>query len=61
MQTAVEELKRKFDGTSFVEFRKRRIETFNTHGTGCTYSSAIATNLAKGMGVSEAVREAKTA
>jgi hydroxymethylpyrimidine/phosphomethylpyrimidine kinase len=48
-----------YDGTSFVEFRKKRLETFNTHGTGCTYSSAIATNLAKGMAMSEAVRSAK--
>lgn len=49
-----------YDGTSFVEFRKKRIETFNTHGTGCTYSSAIATNLAKGMAMPEAVKAAKT-
>ena len=48
-----------FDGNSFFEYRKERIETVNTHGTGCTYASAIATNLAKQMEVPEAVRAAK--
>lgn len=37
-----------------------RVETANTHGTGCTLSSAIAAGLAKGYGVPEAVRQAKT-
>lgn len=36
-----------------------RIETRNTHGTGCTLSSAIAAGLAKGLDLAEAVREAK--
>jgi hydroxymethylpyrimidine/phosphomethylpyrimidine kinase len=36
-----------------------RIETQNTHGTGCTLSSAIAAGLAKGMALADAVREAK--
>ncbi len=36
-----------------------RIATRNTHGTGCTLSSAIAAGLAKGMDLAEAVREAK--
>lgn len=36
-----------------------RIDTDNTHGTGCTLSSAIAANLAKGMGLEEAVCAAK--
>jgi hydroxymethylpyrimidine/phosphomethylpyrimidine kinase len=31
----------------------------DTHGTGCTYSAAIATGLARGLGLAEAVREAK--
>ena len=48
-----------YDGNSFFEYRKERIETINTHGTGCTFASAIATNLAKGMKVPEAVRAAK--
>ena len=37
-----------------------RIETPNTHGTGCTFSAAIAAGLAKGYEVEHAVREAKT-
>ncbi len=36
-----------------------RILTANTHGTGCTLSSAVAAGLAKGMPLTEAVREAK--
>jgi len=39
-------------------FEGRRIPTKNTHGTGCTYSSAIAAGLAKGLGLHEAVLEA---
>jgi hydroxymethylpyrimidine/phosphomethylpyrimidine kinase len=37
-----------------------RIATRNTHGTGCTLSSAIAAGLAKGLSLAEAVRAAKT-
>ncbi|CAH0122171.1 Hydroxymethylpyrimidine/phosphomethylpyrimidine kinase [Paenibacillus sp. CECT 9249] len=48
-----------FDGESFHSFDAQRIETKNTHGTGCTYSSAIASNLALGFGLQEAVRRAK--
>lgn len=40
-------------------FRGRRIENPNTHGTGCTLSSAIGANLARGYGLEEAVRRAK--
>lgn len=40
-------------------FYGRRIENPNTHGTGCTLSSAIAANLAKGCTLEEAVRKAK--
>jgi hydroxymethylpyrimidine/phosphomethylpyrimidine kinase len=36
-----------------------RVATQNTHGTGCTLSSAIAAGLAKGLSLAEAVREAK--
>ena len=36
-----------------------RIDNPNTHGTGCTLSSAIAANLAKGQGMEEAVQNAK--
>ena len=40
-------------------FRGKRINNPNTHGTGCTLSSAIASNLAKGYGLDEAVERAK--
>ncbi|MEM9138951.1 MAG: bifunctional hydroxymethylpyrimidine kinase/phosphomethylpyrimidine kinase [Pseudomonadota bacterium] len=39
-------------------FEAPRIATGNTHGTGCTYSSAIAAELAKGMGLADAVAAA---
>ena len=38
----------------------KRIDTPNTHGTGCTLSSALAAQLAKGLPLTEAVRAAKT-
>ena len=47
------------DRREFREYRSARIETADTHGTGCTYSAAIATGLAAGMDVAEAVGEAK--
>ena len=40
-------------------FEGKRIDNPNTHGTGCTLSSAIAANLAKGFGLSESVLRAK--
>ena len=40
-------------------FRGRRIQNPNTHGTGCTLSSAIASNLAKGYDLDQAVERAK--
>ncbi len=44
---------------SFARLAAERIATANTHGTGCTLSSAIAAGLAKGSDLAEAVREAK--
>ena len=40
-------------------FAGRRIDNPNTHGTGCTLSSAIAANLAKGYGLAESIHRAK--
>ena len=40
-------------------FRGRRIHNPNTHGTGCTLSSAIASNLAKGYAMDDSVKRAK--
>ncbi|OPY05041.1 MAG: Hydroxymethylpyrimidine/phosphomethylpyrimidine kinase [Syntrophaceae bacterium PtaB.Bin038] len=48
-----------FDGKSFHEFAAKRIDTKHTHGTGCTFASAVATGLAQGFGVLEAVGRAK--
>ena len=42
-----------------VWFEGQRIDNPNTHGTGCTLSSAIAANLAKGFTLSESARRAK--
>lgn len=44
---------------SYVWFRGKRINNPNTHGTGCTLSSAIASNLAKGASLDLAVQRAK--
>ncbi len=48
------------DGQDFQELTGARIETRNTHGTGCTFSAAIAANLARGHAFFEAVKRAKT-
>jgi hydroxymethylpyrimidine kinase/phosphomethylpyrimidine kinase len=48
-----------FDGRTFTEYRAPRIDTRNTHGTGCTFASAIAAYLALGQTLPEAVRLAK--
>ena len=49
-----------YDGKHFSGMEGPRIESKNTHGTGCTFASAIATLLARGDTVDEAVRKAKT-
>ncbi len=48
-----------YSGGKFVWFKGKRIENPNTHGTGCTLSSAIASNIAKGFSMEEAVGRAK--
>jgi len=48
-----------YDGKRFEEIVAPRIKTKNTHGTGCTYASAIATFLARGDTVYGAVQKAK--
>ncbi len=47
------------DGNTFCFTCDRAIDNPNTHGTGCTLSSAIASNLAKGMKLEEAILHAK--
>ncbi len=49
-----------YDGKEFREFSAPRIDTKNTHGTGCTFASAIAAGLAKGLLLVEAIAQAKT-
>lgn len=48
-----------FTSNGPVWFKGKRIDNPNTHGTGCTLSSAIASNLAKGRSLEDAVKEAK--
>jgi hydroxymethylpyrimidine/phosphomethylpyrimidine kinase len=47
------------DGSSVIRLAAPRISTNNTHGTGCSLSSAIAAGLAKGSSLDTAVRDAK--
>ncbi len=48
-----------YDGATFREYRAARIESNHTHGTGCTFASAIAAELAKGHSIADAVGIAK--
>jgi hydroxymethylpyrimidine/phosphomethylpyrimidine kinase len=45
--------------TRVTKLAATRVETKNTHGTGCTLSAAVAAGLAKGLDLMQAVREAK--
>ena len=49
-----------YDGINLTVLRDQWIDTINTHGTGCTFSSAITANMARGKTLSEAVIDAKT-
>ncbi len=48
-----------YTGGEFYWFTQTRINTSNTHGTGCTLSSAIACNLAEGMDIKSSIGAAK--
>jgi hydroxymethylpyrimidine kinase/phosphomethylpyrimidine kinase len=48
-----------FDGRQFREYRARIVPKIKTHGTGCTFSAAIAANLALGHSLTESVARAK--
>lgn len=48
-----------YEDGEFTWFKGSRIENPNTHGTGCTLSSAIASNLAKGFDLKESIRRGK--
>ncbi len=49
-----------YDGRFFNVFKGEIIDTPHTHGTGCTFASAIAAHLARGKSVNDAVQTAKT-
>lgn len=48
-----------YDGETMHEFPAKRINTLNTHGTGCTYGAAITAYLSHGLPLIEAVEKAK--
>jgi hydroxymethylpyrimidine/phosphomethylpyrimidine kinase len=47
------------DGNRVIELPTPRIQTTNTHGTGCTFASAIAAGLALGVSLEEATANAQ--
>lgn len=49
-----------YDGNEHLALSGPKVQTGNTHGTGCTTASAIAAFLARGMTVPDAARAAKT-
>jgi hydroxymethylpyrimidine/phosphomethylpyrimidine kinase len=48
-----------WDGARFTRFVAKREDSASSHGTGCTFSSAIAAGLARGRTLEEAIREGK--
>ena len=48
-----------WNGREFTRFSTARIDSQNTHGTGCTFSAAIAAGLARGQALGDAIRSAK--
>lgn len=48
-----------WNGRDFTRFSTPRIDSANTHGTGCTFSAAIAAGLARGQALGDAIRSAK--
>lgn len=48
-----------YDGVEYTIFKGNRLSNNNTHGTGCTLSSAIASNIAKGYSLKKSVKYAK--
>lgn len=49
-----------YDGRGYRDFTAVRVDTTSTHGTGCTFSAAIAAGLARGLAVPDAVALAKS-
>jgi hydroxymethylpyrimidine/phosphomethylpyrimidine kinase len=48
-----------WNGRDFTRFSTARIDSANTHGTGCTFSAAIAAGLARGQAMGDSIRSAK--
>src|SRR5690625_3247554 len=48
-----------YDGKEIHTFPENRIDTVNTHGTGCTYSAAITAYLSHGLSLFDAVKQGK--
>jgi hydroxymethylpyrimidine/phosphomethylpyrimidine kinase len=48
-----------WNGREFTRFSAARVDSQNTHGTGCTFSAAIAAGLARGQALGDAIRSAK--
>jgi hydroxymethylpyrimidine/phosphomethylpyrimidine kinase len=48
-----------FDGQRFSTFRTARIDTSNTHGTGCTFAAAVAAHLALGQNLASAAERSQ--
>jgi len=48
-----------WNGREFTRFTAARLVSASTHGTGCTFSAAIAAGLARGLALGDAIREAK--
>jgi hydroxymethylpyrimidine/phosphomethylpyrimidine kinase len=48
------------EGDACLRLAASRVATRNTHGTGCTFASAIAAGLAKGLSLEDAAKEAKS-
>jgi hydroxymethylpyrimidine/phosphomethylpyrimidine kinase len=48
-----------YDGQGFLVLRSPRVDTPNTHGTGCTYAATFAANFSKGYGLRDSVKRTK--
>ena len=48
-----------WNGRDFTRFTAARVDSANTHGTGCTFSAAITAGLARGQALGDAIRSAK--
>jgi hydroxymethylpyrimidine/phosphomethylpyrimidine kinase len=48
-----------WNGREFTRFTAARVDSTNTHGTGCTFSAAITAGLARGQALGDSIRSAK--